>query len=270
MAASSESWIRLGSFLAILLLMNLWEWLSPRRSWNARRSPRLVSNYLLAFFNTIVLRLLGPFSAVAAAIWCEEQQFGLFYGLSFGYTLNVIATIVMLDLAIYAQHVLFHAIPLFWRIHRVHHADLDLDVSSGLRFHTLEIILSMAIKIGIVIMLGAAPWGVMLFEVILNGCAMFNHSNVHLPLGLDRWLRKMIVTPDMHRVHHSVHRRETNSNFGFNLSLWDRLFQTYIDQPRDGHDAMEIGLPEYRDQNIADRIPGMLSMPFRANNSQAD
>lgn len=267
MTALVETWFRLGSFLTILIVMNLWEWIGPQRSWHARRPPRLASNYLLAILNTVVLRVIAPFSAVAAATWCQDEQFGLFHWLSFSQLTNILLTIVILDLAIYGQHVAFHKLPMFWRIHRVHHADLDLDVSSGLRFHTIEIVLSMAIKIGIVVLLGAAVWGVMLFEVILNGCAMFNHSNVKMPTRLDRLLRQVIVTPDMHRVHHSVHRDETNSNYGFNLSLWDRIFRTYLDQPRDGHDLMEIGLPEYRKQEIADRLPGMLAMPFRSEES---
>lgn len=262
MTEPSEVWVRLGSFLAILIVMNVWELLGPRRRWTAHKAPRLVSNYLLAVLNTFVLRLFTPFSAIAAALWCEQHQFGLLHWLSVSHIINVIATIVLFDLAIYAQHVAFHAIPIFWRIHKVHHADIDLDISSGLRFHTVEIILSMAIKIGFVCLLGASAWGVILFEVTLNGCAMFNHSNVRLPLAFDRLLRTLIVTPDMHRVHHSIHRSETNSNYGFNLSLWDRLFRTYIDQPQDGHEAMEIGLPEYRDQNIADRLPSMIAMPF--------
>jgi len=259
---TEESALRLGSFLVVLLVMNLWEWLAPRRPLIAQKSPRLFGNYLLAVLNTVVLRVATPISAVAMAIICEEKQIGLFQAYHVPETVNVVLTVILLDLAIYGQHVLFHAVPLFWRIHRVHHADLDLDVSSGLRFHTLEIVLSMAIKIGFVALLGASALGVILFEVILNATAMFNHSNVKLPLGLDNLLRKVIVTPDMHRVHHSVYRNETNSNYGFNLSCWDRLFRTYIAQPKDGHEGMQIGLSESRDEQTTNRLAGILKMPF--------
>lgn len=265
MLVSEESWIRFGSFVAVLLAMNLWEWLAPRRQRKVRNSPRLWSNYLLAVLNTLVLRIATPLSAVAMAVMSEEHQFGLLYFFGTEKIVNVVATILLLDLIIYSQHVLFHIMPVCWRIHQVHHADLDLDVSSGLRFHTLEILLSMAIKMGAVAMLGASVLGVILFEVILNATAMFNHSNVKLPLKLDAVLRRFIVTPDMHRVHHSIYRDETNSNFGFNLSCWDRLFRTYLEQPRDGHEEMQIGLSECRDEKIAERLWGMLKMPFGKN-----
>ncbi|MDC0307974.1 MAG: sterol desaturase family protein [Planctomycetaceae bacterium] len=265
MIVAEEGWIRLGSFVAVLLMMNLWEWLAPRRQWKAQKSPRLCGNYLLAVLNTLVLRIATPLSAMAVALVCEQREFGLFYFFELGDTANLVATILLLDFAIYSQHVLFHIMPVFWRIHQIHHADLDLDVSSGLRFHTLEILLSMLIKMGAVAVLGASARGVILFEVILNATAMFNHSNVKLPLKLDAVLRMLIVTPDMHRVHHSIYRQETNSNFGFSLSCWDRLFRTYIEQPRDGHEEMQIGLSECRDEKTADRLWGMLKMPFGKN-----
>ena len=257
--------LRLGSFLSILVLMNVVEWLSPRRRWTVRRFPRLSSNYALVVINSFAIRFLLPLTAVAASEYAEDNELGILHWMSLPPLLNTAVSIILLDLLIYAQHVAFHMVPLFWRIHKVHHADLDIDVSTGLRFHTLEIWVSMWIKIGAVILLGANVWGVVLFEIILNGMAMFNHSNIRLPVAFDRWLRRILVTPDMHRVHHSTIKRETNSNYGFNLSLWDRLFRTYIDQPEHGHLEMEIGLSEYRDEKNADRIPGMIMMPLKSS-----
>jgi sterol desaturase/sphingolipid hydroxylase (fatty acid hydroxylase superfamily) len=177
--------------------------------------------------------------------------------------LALVLAVVALDLAIWVQHVLVHAVPVLWRLHRVHHADLDYDLTTGARFHPLEILLSMLIKFAAILVLGPPVAAVVLFEVLLNATAMFNHANVRLPLGLDRRLRWVLVTPDMHRVHHSVEDDETNSNFGFNLSIWDRLFGTYLDQPRAGHECMTIGIRDRRDPLEVDRLPGMLALPFR-------
>jgi len=169
---------------------------------------------------------------------------------------------LLLDLAIYLQHLLMHRVPVLWRLHRVHHADLDIDLTTGSRFHTIEIVFSMLIKWLVILLLGPALLAVLIFEILLNGMAMFNHANVRLPPGLDRVIRYLLVTPDMHRVHHSILLRETNSNYGFNLSLWDRVFGTYIDQPDKGHESMTIGIPEFRDPRQVDRLPGMLALPF--------
>jgi sterol desaturase/sphingolipid hydroxylase (fatty acid hydroxylase superfamily) len=264
---ADEARIRLVCFLSVLVAMNVWEALTPRRRWSVRKGRRLASNYALAGFNTFAVRALLPVSAVSAALWAEQRGWGLFALLEWPNAVKVLASVVLLDLAIYGQHVLFHFVPLLWRFHRVHHADPDLDVSSGLRFHTLEILLSMLIKIGLILILGAPAWGVILFEVLLNATSMFNHSNVRLPLGLDRLLRWIVVTPDMHRVHHSVIRKETDSNFGFNLPWWDRLFRTYRDQPEAGHERMTIGLTEYPDERISTRLPAMLAIPFRSPES---
>jgi len=263
MQDSAEIWIRLGGFFSVLLIMNLWEWLAPRRDWRVPKARRLLSNYLLVVVNTVLLRFLLPVTAVTVAIWSAEHSTGLFHQFSLPLSAQIALGIVLLDLAIYGQHVAFHVVPVCWRFHKVHHADLDLDVSSGLRFHTIEIFLSMGIKMAFVLVLGIHWAAVMAFEVLLNATSMFNHSNVNLPLGCDRLLRLLIVTPDMHRVHHSVIRRETDSNFGFNLSWWDRLFRTYRDQPERGHLEMEIGLSEYRSEAVSNRLWPMLTMPFR-------
>ena len=176
--------------------------------------------------------------------------------------LEVGVAVILLDLAIYLQHWLMHRVPLLWRLHRVHHADLDFDLTTGTRFHTIEIVLSMLIKWGLILLLGPPVLAVLISEVVLNGMAVFNHANVSLPRGLERGVRLIFVTPDMHRVHHSSIRNETDSNFGFNLSIWDRLFKTYIDQPSAGHAQMQIGLREFREPRQVDQLPGMLAMPF--------
>jgi len=186
----------------------------------------------------------------------------LFNRVDLPYWFEVAAAVLLLDLAIYLQHLLMHRVPLLWRLHRVHHADLDIDLTTGSRFHSLEILLSMLFKGCVILLLGPALFAVLVFEVLLNGLALFNHANVRLPVGVDRLLRRLLVTPDMHRVHHSILVRETNSNYGFNLSLWDRVFSTYIDQPQRGHEGMTIGLAEFRDLRQVDRLPGMLAMPF--------
>jgi sterol desaturase/sphingolipid hydroxylase (fatty acid hydroxylase superfamily) len=216
-----------------------------------------------------MLRLMLPIAGMGAALLAQEEGWGLFNVLSFVPRWTaVLASILVLDLAIYGQHVVFHKVPFLWRLHRVHHTDIDLDATSGVRFHPLEIALSLALKLAVIAALGAPVVAVVAFEVLLNAAALFNHANVRLSLGLDRVLRRVIVTPDMHRVHHSVHRDETDSNFGFNLSLWDRLFGTYRDQPRDGHLGMTIGLAMFRSSRER-WLPRLLIQPFVCETSSA-
>jgi len=257
-----EAVFRLGVFAAVFIVMMLWELVAPRRLLTVSKLQRWTSNLALLLLNSIVLRLLFPAAAVGIAYSVGEMDWGLFNWLSLPFWLEVIAAVLLLDLAIYLQHLLMHRVPLLWRLHRVHHADLDIDLTTGSRFHTIEIVFSMLIKWLVILLLGPALLAVLVFEIVLNGMAMFNHANVRLPSGLDRVIRYLLVTPDMHRVHHSILRRETNSNYGFNLSLWDRFFRTYIDQPEKGHDAMTIGIPEFRDARQVDRLPGMLALPF--------
>jgi len=256
----NESIIRLSTFFGILVIMACWQSLAPRRMlrFGYRRWP---ANLGIVLLDAIIVRLLMPAGAVGIAIWAEHAHFGLLHWLGVPYTGSVIASAILLDGIIYAQHVLFHAIPLLWRLHMVHHADQDIDVTTGLRFHPIEILLSMLIKMAVVALLGVPALAVILFEIILNGMAMFNHANVRLPLRFDAILRLVLVTPDMHRVHHSIIRRETNSNFGFNLSIWDRIFGTYQAQPRDGHDGMTIGLAQYQSEK-SDGFKWMLALPF--------
>jgi sterol desaturase/sphingolipid hydroxylase (fatty acid hydroxylase superfamily) len=256
----SESAIRLAGFFAVLLLVALGEMLFPRRQ-RRGTAVRWMNNFALVAVNTVVLRLVLPMGAVGVAVLAEDRGLGLLNQLAVPTWLAVPVAVIVLDLVIYLQHVLFHAFPLLWRLHMVHHADLDFDVSTGLRFHTIEIVLSMGIKMAAIVLLGAPALAVLIFEVLLNATSMFNHGNVRLPLGLDRVLRLLLVTPDMHRVHHSAMARETNSNFGFNLPWWDYLFGTYRAQPAEGHDGMTIGLEQFRDRRVQ-RLDRMLALPF--------
>jgi sterol desaturase/sphingolipid hydroxylase (fatty acid hydroxylase superfamily) len=243
---AAEPQLRLGVFLGVLAIMALWELLAPRRRRDIPRVIRWSNNLALVVIDTIVLRLTFPILAVALAVMAQERGWGLFNFIDAPAWVAVLASVIILDLVIYLQHVMFHAVPALWRLHRMHHADLDFDVTTGLRFHPIEIVLSMGIKLAMVLVLGPPAVAVLIFEVLLNATAMFNHSNVRLPLVVDRVLRLVMVTPDMHRVHHSILPEETNSNFGFNLPWWDRLLGTYKAQPAAGHDAMTIGIEQFR------------------------
>lgn len=241
-----EQTIRLGAFLSVLVAMMLWELAAPRRRLEIPRLIRWTNNLALVALDTAILRLAFPVLAVGLATMAEAQGWGLFNRLDLPLWLAILASILILDLAIYLQHVLFHAVPGLWRLHRMHHADLDFDATTGLRFHPVEILLSMLIKLAVVGAIGAPAVAVLAFEVILNATALFNHSNIALPQQVDRVLRWLLVTPDMHRVHHSTTPRETNSNYGFSLPWWDRAFGTYIAQPARGHEGMEIGIEQFR------------------------
>jgi sterol desaturase/sphingolipid hydroxylase (fatty acid hydroxylase superfamily) len=258
-----EAAIRLGFFLGIFAVMAVWELLAPRRTLTVSKTVRWINNLGLVVLNTVFLRLLFPAAAVGMATFATAQGWGLFnyYQVSLWFAVPV--AVIAMDFVIWLQHVMVHAVPALWRLHRVHHADLDYDLTTGARFHPFEIILSMLIKFATIAVLGPPVVAVILFEVILNGMAMFNHGNVGLPGPLDRALRWLVVTPDMHRVHHSVEDDEANSNFGFNLSWWDRLFGTYRDQPRAGHQGMTIGIHGYRELREVGWLPGLLALPFR-------
>ena len=258
----NEGTIRLSIFMGVLVVMALWEIAAPRRALNQAKLRRWGGNLGIVVLNTVVVRLVFPILAVGAAVWAQHKGWGLFNLVALPGWLEVAAGAILLDMVIYWQHRLFHVIPLFWRLHRMHHADLDFDVTTALRFHPIEIVLSMVIKLVAVLILGPAALAVLIFEVLLNGTAMFNHGNVRLPLSIDRWLRLLVVTPDMHRVHHSVEAREYNSNFGFNLPWWDRLFGSYQDQPALGHEKMRIGLRAYGGAVCANLI-WMLVLPFK-------
>ena len=259
---SHEPGIRLGFFFGILALIALWEVLAPRRPLAVPKASRWANNLGLVFLNTLLLRLLFPAAVVGMAAFAAQHGWGMLNYFDAPFWIAVAVSVVAMDFAIYLQHVMLHAVPALWRLHRVHHADLDYDVTTGARFHPIEIILSMLIKLATVAVLGPPVVAVVIFEVLLNATAMFNHGNLRLPSQLDRVLRWLVVTPDMHRVHHSVEDDEANSNFGFSLPWWDRLLGTYKDQPRGGHEGMTIGIHGYRDPKQVDRLPGMLALPF--------
>lgn len=261
---ASEPAIRLSVFLGVFAALALWEAVAPRRRRSHGRRLRWPNNLGIVVVDTVVLRLLFPTAAVGMALLAKQQSWGLMNTLAVPAWIAVPVSVLLLDLAIFLQHVAFHAVPVLWRLHRMHHADLDIDVTTGLRFHPLEILLSMGIKLAVVAALGAPAVAVFVFEVFLNATSMFNHANLRLPPLFDRALRWILVTPDMHRVHHSVVVAETNSNYGFNLPWWDRLFRTYRDQPAAGHDGMTIGIDRFRTARDL-WIDRMLLQPFRAN-----
>ena len=262
MSGQIEITVRLGFFLGVLLIMAFWELLAPRRSLTVRKAPRWVSNLGLVALNVMLVRMVVPITAAGAALVAESRGWGLLHLVNWPVWLEIVLAVLAFDLAIYLQHVMFHAVPALWRLHMVHHADLDFDVTTGLRFHTLEILLSALLKLAMVVVIGPMAVAVVIFEVLLNATSMFNHSNIQLPGWLDRLLRWFVVTPDMHRVHHSVIRDETNSNFGFNLPWWDSLLGTYRSQPEAGHEKMTIGVSHLRDEFQVDCLSRMLTMPF--------
>ena len=257
-----ETIIRLGAFFVFFAAFALWELLAPRRALSIGRGGRWPGNLGILLTDVLTVRVLVPTAAVGASLYAAGNGWGLINYLQLRLSVAALIGFLALDLAIYVQHVVFHKVPLLWRLHRMHHADLDIDVTTGVRFHPLEILISLAIKIATILALGIPVVAVILFEVVLNVSSMFNHSNVSMPAWLDRVLRLIVVTPDMHRVHHSILRRETDSNFGFNLPWWDRLFGTYRAQPEAGHTAMTIGIPTFREP-AESRIDRLLTQPFR-------
>ena len=254
--------IRLAAFAGVLVLMAAWELLAPRRQQATERPLRWSSNLGIVVLDTVLVRILVPTTAVGIALLAEQRGWGLFHAFALPAWIAVVISLIILDLAIYLQHVLFHAVPVLWRLHRMHHADLAFDVTTGVRFHPVEILISMLIKLAVVAALDAPALAVVLFEVLLNATSMFSHGNVQIPERLDRVLRLIVVTPDMHRVHHSIEVAETNSNFGFNLPWWDRLFGTYRARPAAGHEAMMIGIEQFRARSDL-RLDRMLLQPFR-------
>jgi len=258
---ANEKQIRMTFFFGILCLVAFWEILAPRRRLTQSKAIRWYSNIGIVFINSTLIRLIFPFVATDFATIVAEKQWGLFHQINLPYWLVAITTFLILDFAIYFQHFIFHQWPLFWRLHRMHHTDLDYDVTTGSRFHPIEILLSMLIKLSIVLVLGIPPEVVLIFEIALNLTAMFNHGNIYLPVFLDKYLRVLVVTPDMHRVHHSTIVSETNSNYGFNLPWWDRIFGTYNNQPQKGHLDMDIGLNIFRNPKQLHLVK-MLIQPF--------
>ena len=257
----TEPQIRLAIFLTLFAVLAGLEFFAPRRELRVARSRRWLTNWIIAIIDSALVRLLFVGAAVGAATWATSANIGLFNLVRLPNWFELLVSFIVLDFAIWLSHVASHKIPILWVVHRMHHSDIDIDVSTAIRFHPIEIILSMVWKIVVVVSLGAPAVAVLIFEIVLNGAAMFNHSNVRLPLFLDRILRWIIVTPDMHRVHHSVINRETDSNYGFNLAIWDRVFGTYVDQPEKGHAKMKIGLSDWQDERPV-RLVWTLAIPF--------
>lgn len=254
--------IRLSIFAVVLLFFMLMENIFPRRAKTLPKGNHYLNNLLLSVFNSVLVRIIFPLGVFSFTLIIEDNHWGLFYQLDLPHWLEIVLAITLLDLLIYGQHILFHKVPFLWRLHRVHHADIDLDVSSGVRFHPVEIVLSLLIKMLAVFILGVSPVTVLIFEIILNATAMFNHGNFRLPLKADVFIRKVFVTPDMHRIHHSIIRKETDSNYGFNVSWWDRLFRTYTENPQDGQLGMTLGINAFRQQN-EQQVQQLLLQPFR-------
>lgn len=257
-----EAQIRVAVFAGLFCTMAALEIFAPRRLDQKFKAKRWLTNWAIVIIDSVLVRLLFKTAAVGGAIWAAENGYGLFNNMVVPFWLMVLLSVVILDFAVWLEHWASHKIPILWRIHRMHHSDVEFDVTTAIRFHPLEIILSMVWKYAVVVALGAPALAVLLFEIILNGTAMFNHSNFKLPLGLDRWMRLLIVTPDMHRVHHSIKRIEHDTNYGFNLSIWDRIFRTYKDQPEHGHENMTIGLELWQDERPVG-LGWTLMVPFR-------
>jgi sterol desaturase/sphingolipid hydroxylase (fatty acid hydroxylase superfamily) len=263
---ASEPFLRLACFVGVFAAMAVWEMAAPRRHPAMSRAVRWTNNLGIVALDTLLVRLILPAAVAGVAVYAEAAGWGLLGLVDWPAWIKVIVAVPALDLAIYLQHVLFHAVPSLWRLHRMHHADLDFDVSTGVRFHPVEILLSLVIKIAVVVALGAPALAVVIFEILLNATSMFGHGNVRLPFALDHIVRLLVVTPDMHRVHHSIDPRETNTNFGFNFSVWDRLFGTYRPAPAAGHAGMMIGIAQFRNAREL-WLDRMLTQPFREDSA---
>lgn len=263
-ASFSEQTIRLAIFISLLLFFGLLEHLKPKRQLQISKARRWTNNFSLSFLNTITVSLLLPFAGIGAAILAEEMNWGLFNKLNISFWISIPIYVLVFDLTIYLQHRLFHVVKPLWRLHRVHHTDLDYDVSTGIRFHPLSIVISTLIKLSLVLIMGPPVIAVLISEVLLNATSMFNHSNLRIPRWLERCLRLFLVTPDMHRIHHSTGNHEHNSNFGFNFPWWDKLFNSYQAQPDKGHETMEIGITGYQEIHSGNILP-LLIQPFQAD-----
>ncbi|MFT4806974.1 MAG: sterol desaturase/sphingolipid hydroxylase (fatty acid hydroxylase superfamily) [Paraglaciecola sp.] len=259
----NDTWIRLGIFISLLAVMILWESLRPNRLSPVSKGKRWLSNFSMILLSSAVARLIIPTGFAAIAIYAQNNQIGLWNHISVSLWLSIPISVLLFDCLIYWQHRLFHRVPMFWQIHKVHHADPHLDASTGLRFHPLEITISLIVKIAVVMLLGAPVLAILIFEVLLNATSMFNHSNIKLPVKVDRLLRTIIVTQAMHRIHHSQLVRETDSNFGFNLSIWDKLFGSYIQEAENGDDGIKLGLKEYSSPQTNTSLKTLLLMPFK-------
>lgn len=259
---NAEVLVRLSTFAGLFAVFAVWELLAPRRTQHHSRSVRWLNNLAIMVLNGLIVRLGIPLAAVGTAIVAQDQNLGLLNQVTLPAWFAMVVAILALDLILYLQHLVFHHVDFLWRLHRMHHADLEVDVTTGLRFHPIEIVLSMAIKMAAVLVLGAPVVAVIAFEVLLNASSLFNHANIRIPDKVDRIMRYFIVTPDMHRVHHSVVRQETDSNFGFNVPWWDYLFGTYRASPQAGHTGMKVGIEYFRTARDL-WLDHLLLQPFR-------
>ncbi|NQY23633.1 MAG: sterol desaturase family protein [Campylobacteraceae bacterium] len=259
---NNEALIRITFFVSIIFIMFFLEVFIPQRKLKIKKQKRWFSNFLLVFLGSFLVKLFLPFAAIGAAILAYEKNIGLFSYLELPYFLEILLSVVLLDLLIYFQHRYFHKNTFFWKFHKVHHSDMDYDLSTALRFHPVEILFSMIIKIAAILILGAPLLAVFIFEIILSSLAVFNHSNIRLNKSFDKYLRFLIVTPDMHRIHHSVHKEELNSNYGFNISFWDKIFSSYTAKPKDEYETMTIGLANLQDKKQMTNILSLLNLPF--------
>jgi len=259
----NESLIRISFFITILLLMSYFEYTIPRKKLLLSKFRRWSNNISIVLINSLLLKLIFASSAISISIYTTKEHIGLLNLIEIPFFFSVVLSIILLDLIIYIQHRLFHEINFFWKFHKVHHSDMDYDVTTGFRFHPIEILISMLIKIVSIFILGVPVFAVVVFEVILSSLALFNHSNIKLPKKLDKNLRYLLVTPDIHRIHHSIYNNELNSNYGFNLSLWDRIFKSYTNKPKDNYKKMTIGLKEFNNKTETVSILSILTLPFK-------
>lgn len=257
-----EALLRSSCFVGLLVIMLFWEWVAPKRVYHLPRITRWLNNLSIVIINNLIIRIIRPAALVGVALLVRKQSFGLFYWLSLPAVISLPVSIVLLDLAIYWQHRIFHSVGVLWRMHRMHHTDMDLDTTTGIRFHPFEIIISTVYKSLLILLFGIGPAAVILFEIILNATSLFNHGNVRIYAKLEKWLRFIIVTPDMHQIHHSVKPFETNSNYGFNFSFWDRIFKSYRQDPQGGQQGLTIGINTFRDRKTVMWLSGLLITPF--------
>ena len=262
---SEEAVLRLSIFLVLFAIFAIWEIMAPRRNQSYSKVTRWFNNLSISAINVLTTRLLAPFTVIFVALYAQSSGFGLLNVIEAPAMISIVIAVLLLDFSIYIQHIIFHKVDFLWRLHRMHHADLEFDVTTAIRFHPVEIVFSLAIKMLVVLAIGAPAIAVVIFEVLLNGTSVFNHANIHIPTSIDKILRLFVVTPDMHRVHHSIIRKETDSNFGFNLPWWDYIFRTYRAQPELGHSGMTIGIEQFREQREL-WLDRLLLQPFRKTN----
>ncbi|MCM1991213.1 sterol desaturase family protein [Oceanirhabdus seepicola] len=256
--------IRIGAFLGTLVIMIILQKVKPRRKWEFSFWKRGFSNISIVILNNLLIFLVLPLVPIKMAFIVQEKGIGLLNNINIFKWIKVLIEVLLLDMLVYWQHRIFHKIGFLWKLHKMHHVDLELDSTTGVRFHPIEIIISTLLKVGLIALIGASPISVVIFEIILNSASLFNHANIYISLKADKILRKVLITPDMHRVHHSIHMNERNSNFGFSVPWWDFIFKSYKAQPKGGHVNMKLGIEDMPEEKYT-YFPGMLLVPFITN-----